>query len=271
MTYQVSNGTFVDGEHTLVKNNTLPINAMWAFNYYMAYPQNALEAAFISGAQQSNTSQQFADFMGQRFSETVLSMVAGITAESRNIAEQTRERLLVTRLPKAPFFALIVLNLVYALLGILLAIIALASQPRRTRNVQARLGIGGLAAALLEPTVDGNTLLGKARSSGIEAAFAERYNNEEHRDDGRVIISARGGNAVFEKVSGETVVANDKAESITGDSSLVSGNSRPIQLPEVDTNDLGPRNLQPEPVAAVVKRRPVAQWQPSPEEGNDAS
>ena len=207
--------------------------------------------------------------MRQQFSETVLSIVSGITVESRNIAEQTRERLLVTHLPKAPFFALIVLNLLYALRGVLLAIIALASQPRSTRNIQARLSIGGLVAPLLEPTGKGNTLPGKISNSGIESAFAEYYNDDKHHDDRRVIFSPKGGNTMFEKVSSQNIT-NDKVESVTGNSSQVSGGSPPRPLPDMETDMEASNNLQPEVFSAVVRRKPVAQRLYSPGEGTNA-
>ncbi|KAJ9602514.1 hypothetical protein H2200_013057 [Cladophialophora chaetospira] len=207
MKYKVINGTVMVESYT-PSNNTLPTNAVWTFGNYFAYTQNALQSAFISGAQQANTSQDFANFLGQRSSETLLSMAVGATAESSNLAEQTRERLLVTRLPKAPFFTLLGLNLLYALLGILLAVLALASQPRTTRNVQARLSIGGLVAALLEPHLPEHALASQKRNSGAEGAFAEYYNDDKHTDEGKVLVNPGADNAAFEKIFFDTVSAN---------------------------------------------------------------
>ena len=51
---------------------------------------------------------------------------------------------------KAPFFTLIALNCLYALIGIVLAVLALASKPRVVKPLQARLGVTGLVAALFE-------------------------------------------------------------------------------------------------------------------------
>lgn len=212
--YTMVNGSFAGGTTTPM-NDTLASNAIFTFNYYMSYTQNAMLAAFISGGAQSNTSQQFADFLAQRFSESTLSMVSGLAVAHPNLAEQTRERLLVTRLPKAPFFALIVLNLTYALLGIILAVLALASQPRTTRSVQARLSIGGIIAALLEPDVRVPPAASAGskpkRNTGIEGAFAEYYYDDGGgggekttkttlRDEGRVLVTDRGGNVAFEKI-----------------------------------------------------------------------
>lgn len=197
--YKVINGTVVVESYS-PSNNTLPSNSIWTFANYFAYTRTALESAFISGAQQANTSQQFANFVGQRTSEILLSMTVGATTPSQNVAEQTREHLLVTRLPKAPFFVLIILNLLYALLGIVLAVLALASQPRKTRNVQSRLTVGGLVAALLEAHLPEHVTSSGKSNSGIEGAFAEYYNDDKHKDEGRVLVSSGFGNTAFERI-----------------------------------------------------------------------
>ncbi|KAK5057838.1 hypothetical protein LTR84_011839 [Exophiala bonariae] len=196
--YNTVNGTVVNGTYT-ASNDTLTANIRWALGNVQAYSRNALESAWISGAQQVNTSQGLSDFFAQRFSETAMSMVVGITQPSLNIAERTREHLLVTRLPKAPFFTLIVLNLLYAVLGVLLAVVAVASQPRATRDVQARLSIAGLVAALFE--VDRSSSIGHPKSSpgGIEIAFAEY--REKNFTGPRVMVVARDGSHAFEKTT----------------------------------------------------------------------
>ncbi|OQV08900.1 hypothetical protein CLAIMM_13109 [Cladophialophora immunda] len=208
--YASIDGNVVGGNYT-VANDTLSNNMGWALLEARALAQNSLEAAFFSGAQQSNTSQAFADYFAQQFSRSALSMIAGITAGRLNAAEQTRQSRLVARLPKAPFFALITVNLLYALMGMVLAGVALASQPRKTREMQARLSVAGLVAALLEPDPgrrsSGST--GCASCSkrggrgGIETVFAEYYNDGGPRDeDSRVMLVASGpGNRVFEKIS----------------------------------------------------------------------
>ncbi|OAG40080.1 hypothetical protein AYO21_05761 [Fonsecaea monophora] len=217
----IDGGTVVDGNYTAA-NETLSNNVGWTLLQSRALVQNSLESAFFSGAQQVNTSQAFADYFSQQFSRSALSMIAGITAERLNGAEQTRQTRLVARLPKAPFFSLIVANLLYALLGICLAGVALASQPRKTRNMQARLSVAGLVAALLEPDRGGagRPCCGHKGPSntGIESVFAEYYSTHTHARDhalkhdhhSRVILVDSGtgtgtgtsiGNRVFEKIS----------------------------------------------------------------------
>ncbi|ETI26990.1 hypothetical protein G647_10089 [Cladophialophora carrionii CBS 160.54] len=236
--YKMINGSFAGGTTTPV-DGTLASNAVFTFIYYLSYTQNVMEGAFISGGVQSNNSEQFANFLAQRFSETTLSMVSGLTVASPNIAEQTRERLLVTRLPKAPFFVLIVLNLIYALLGIILAITALASQPRRSRSIQARLSIGGIIAAFLEPEVHEAASASKKSNSGIEGAFAEYYNDSELSDEGRVLVSDRVGNVGFEKIQPQT-----KVEISTRNNDEPVAHASPALLDEEPNTETEPTRLE---------------------------
>ncbi|OAP64018.1 hypothetical protein AYL99_03245 [Fonsecaea erecta] len=210
--YASIDGNVGEGNYSMA-NESLSNNVGWALLESRALVQNSLESAFFSGAQQVNTSQAFADYFAQQFSKSAVSMIAGITVGRRNVAEQTRRSRLVARLPKAPFFTLVVLNLLYALLGIMLAGMAIASQPRKTRDVQARLSIAGLVAALLEPNGAGRATRSKGRKSGgIESVFAEYYNGGQQHDDdhSRVILVEPGtGNGVFEKVSAQSRVSDD--------------------------------------------------------------
>jgi hypothetical protein len=66
----------------------------------------------------------------------------------KTLVEQTRN--LVARVPKAPLFILFGLDLLYAVVGIFLAVIAFSWKPRPTKNVQGWLNIAGLAAASFE-------------------------------------------------------------------------------------------------------------------------
>jgi hypothetical protein len=192
--YVSSNGTVASGSYTKAPNSTLTDSLSWALIYQKAILQNSMELELVSSAIQSNTSQQLANSFADSFSTTGLSMLVGATQPSTNLAEQRRETKLVTRLPKAPFFTLIILNLLYAVVGIILTAVAFLSQPRLTRNLQARLTTAGLVAALLEPT---GGPLSKKNNSGIESAFVEHHDTGKSSND-RVMIVDSGNNSVFE-------------------------------------------------------------------------
>lgn len=73
--------------------------------------------------------------------------------------------MLVTRIPPAPFFTLLILHVLYALSDLALSMWAFAVQTRTIRDVQARHSIAGLVANLREPK---NRLV---KGKGIEGLF----------------------------------------------------------------------------------------------------
>ena len=81
-----------------------------------------------------------------------MGISAGVFDTRINLAEQTRESILVTRVPKAPLFTLVALNCVYCVLGLVLAFMALASHPADVNDVRERLSIAGLTAFCFEGT-----------------------------------------------------------------------------------------------------------------------
>jgi hypothetical protein len=181
--FHAFNYNYVNG--SLLTANLTPANfsifnsIIWPFYYTSAYPINSLESAFIRGAQLSNTTQQVADYLAQHYSETALSLIAGIMSPRKTLAEQSREQLLVTRLPKAPLFTLLALNAMYVLVACMLASVAYTGQPRVVRDVQARLSITGLVAALLETGASPRPSASKDTSIG--SLFREYHGHTGHR------------------------------------------------------------------------------------------
>lgn len=256
--YTSINGTVSAGNYTKA-NATLTNNVGWTLLNARALTRNNLESAFISGAQETNTTAEFANFFAQEFSRSTISTLAGITADQTNAAEQVRETRLVTRLPKAPFFTLIVLNLLFALLGIILAIVALMSQPRKTRNMQARLSVAGLVAAMLEA----NTAPRSSGTRGIESMFAEYHNDSRGtQDPSRVMLvndTNGSGNRVFEKVSLDGSTAPGVAAPVA--TSRDPYNSIAFPPPEAgSTNNslTAQQNQQHRQPSPVVARKPVS-------------
>ena len=91
-------------------------------------PQDSIAASqfsIIDLAAFSDTTQSFAGKMALVYSQTTVGYSAGVFSPRTNAEEQTRETSLVARLPFAPFYTLIALNLSYAVGTIILAIVAL--------------------------------------------------------------------------------------------------------------------------------------------------
>ena len=82
-----------------------------------------VNGAIVAGF--SNTSQDLADKLALVYSQTALGFAVGSFIPRANIEEQTRESLLVARVPVAALYSLIILDLIYAAVGVVMAIFAL--------------------------------------------------------------------------------------------------------------------------------------------------
>ncbi|KAN0104362.1 hypothetical protein V8E51_010107 [Hyaloscypha variabilis] len=96
------------------------------------------------------TKDEFRESWTTGFSTMVLSLSASTISPRITIREQARISTLVARVPKAPLAVLILLTLLYATIGIILACIALQSRPDITKNIQGRLSVAGRAAKCFE-------------------------------------------------------------------------------------------------------------------------
>ncbi|KAJ5949991.1 hypothetical protein N7454_001575 [Penicillium verhagenii] len=109
---------------------------------------NLIQAASIAGL--GNSAQDIADQFALAYGQTALAVASGAFEPRVALVSQVREQFLVARVPKAPLFALIGVNLLLVILGIILAIIALIAVRGNTGEVQARMTIPALVASLFE-------------------------------------------------------------------------------------------------------------------------
>jgi hypothetical protein len=95
---------------------------------------------------------------------------------------QLRKASVITRLPKVALWLLVVANLVFALLGCILALLALRATSPEVHQVHVRLSTAGLAAQLFDPQ--------HARCEGKNdaALFREKNRDEKMGLDKRVGI-----------------------------------------------------------------------------------
>jgi hypothetical protein len=147
-------------------------------------------ANLAQSAAGEDTPRAFLDTWTTGFSEMVLGLCAGIMSPRANIMEQVRISTLVARVPKAPLLALVSLNLLYAVVGVVLAVIAAGTGPSETKNVQGRLSMAGLAAKCFEST---------GRCEGPAKEIQDLFAEKEFRDRDRrylkvsIVASDRGG------------------------------------------------------------------------------
>lgn len=149
LTYTMANGSLKDAVLTLSNGTAAGVIASPSANgYYIpALSVNAKIASF------SRSANDLATKWAALYSQMALALSTGVMSPRANILEQSRQEKLVARVPKAPLFVLCILNLLYAALGIVLAVYALVFTRvgSGTGAAVQRLTIPGLVADRFEP------------------------------------------------------------------------------------------------------------------------
>ena len=114
------------------------------------------------------------DKWGTSFSRITLGFAAGVMRPQPNVLEQHGTPILVARIPKAPLFTLIALNLVYAAAGIGIAVFAALSLDSQggVGAIRQRVSIPGLVAQFFEdenPRVNSKG----SETEGVKRLFIE--------------------------------------------------------------------------------------------------
>ena len=119
----------------------------------------------------SVSSQELANKWANSYSQIALGLSSGVFSSRSNTEEQILKEILVARIPKAPLFTLVGLNLVYAVVGIALALYAIFGSrlDDGSADVRERLTIPGVVAECFEES-------GGARDGTVKAEqlFVER-------------------------------------------------------------------------------------------------
>ena len=183
MIFSFRNGTVAGGSYTPA-NDTLSTGLGWAMSDYRGRSgfQSYLDSAVTGSAIACESAEDMAARFAQSYSEISMGIMAGIMTPRTTVEERVRQNVLVARVPKAPFFTLLALNLLYGSFGTLLGAWALSGKPRVVRDVQVRLSVAGLVSNLLEP--DGVP----HRGGGIEALFSDKRQKDAAPVDKRVAI-----------------------------------------------------------------------------------
>jgi hypothetical protein len=98
----------------------------------------------------SDTAQELADKIAIAYSQVSLAVGSNAVTPQPAPAVQERSSFLVSRVPAAPLFRLVIANLLFAALGICLASIGLATSGGDVTDIQARLTVAGLVADRFE-------------------------------------------------------------------------------------------------------------------------
>lgn len=170
--------TLYDVEYDLVEGNvtrltSTPSNTTVVNVFVPALEQTSFGKSSISSALQiasviAENAQDLADQFAIAYSKVALSIGAGSLVLTRAAAAQERSTILVAKVPKAPLFLLIVINLVFVVMGFVLAFMA-ARTPQEAHEVQSRFSIAGIVANMFEGEKAGRP------ADAVERLFGEYW------------------------------------------------------------------------------------------------
>lgn len=180
-TYTWVNGT-VTSFNTTLANSTL--GGIMSGPFGSDRVNAALQCA-ANFASAGNSSADIAETTATFMSHAVLSLSIGAISSRRNIIEQSRSRVLLTRVPIIPFYFLIALKALYVF-GIisLAAIIIIWSHPKDAGGVKSKFTIDGLVGTIFRedklhmPVLDNSEEVGnglqKREEREIKVALLKR-------------------------------------------------------------------------------------------------
>ncbi|KAJ4859704.1 hypothetical protein T069G_04692 [Trichoderma breve] len=180
-TYTWVNGT-VTSFNTTLANSTL--GGIMSGPFGSDRVNAALQCA-ANFASAGNSSADIAETTSAFMSHAVLSLSVGAISSRRNIMEQSRSRVLLTRVPIIPFYFLITLKALYVC-GIisLAAIIMIWSHPKEVAELRSQFTIDGLVGTIFRadkihmPLSENSEEMGnglqKSEESEIKVALLKR-------------------------------------------------------------------------------------------------
>ena len=148
LVYTYRNGTITDPVLSLANAS---MGGLIAAPMNEDFPLSNLEIATTVAAFSSNA-QQLADKWANSYSQIALGLSAGVMTPKPSSLEHRRTPILVARIPKAPLFSLITLNLIYVIIGLGLALYAMLTSDFAggAGAIRQRLTIPGLVAECFE-------------------------------------------------------------------------------------------------------------------------
>ncbi|KAJ9611093.1 hypothetical protein H2200_004276 [Cladophialophora chaetospira] len=149
VSYDWINGTIASFDYTATTNGSI---------IELAHGMQATGMPALSQAQSlaslSASAMALARSFANQHSENSLTLIGSVMSARANIAEATRENLLVAKMSSGAFGFLIGSNLLYVIFGFVLVIRAWQLDSPETRDMVARLSVEGLTAMAFEDTLE---------------------------------------------------------------------------------------------------------------------
>ena len=189
-TYSFDNGSFTNSNWTLM-NDTAGAIFAGASEQGQGSPQ--LQQGIRTAVAGANEVEDIASGFANAYDQTALSMVAGMLPGLPPTNVTQRITMQVTRIPRAPFLALMILDFTYAVIstGLFLAALIAIRRGDRVADAQARLSIEAVIAESFE-----NPAWGEDAKS-VDELFAERRGQRTRKI---AIVKRNGGGRRFKPV-----------------------------------------------------------------------
>lgn len=189
------NTTIYDAQYNLVNGTVTQLNATESnqtvanlFQSVLAWnalsTQEYMFPAINLAATDAGSAQNLANSIAAEFNKLWMGGASAVVSTAPALSVRTRDSVLVTRLPQAPFFCLLGANLLFVVLGLILTAIALVhGRGAEATEVASRLSLDGLVADRFlqqnwSPSKRVDALLdenGSCERIGIEATQDGRY------------------------------------------------------------------------------------------------
>ena len=179
VTFSLINGSFANintTQSTPQKASIVKAPMQVGFGQYHLYEAAALSAVA--------TNASLADTMAKAFSQTAMALASGPFDLDNNIVQRSRWSVRVTQVPKAPFWYLVVVCLVYAMFGMVMTVVAFyLRRVKEVREQHARLMVEW--GPVLEEQIEDKALeMVESRSASTTGEIlARRSDDRDDRDD----------------------------------------------------------------------------------------
>ena len=163
VTFSIINGSFFEFNHSISspqKASIVQAPLQVGFGQYHLY-----QAASLAVLANNDS---VAETMGKAFSQTGMALASGVFDFDHNIQQRFRWNVSVTKVPKAPFFYLVVVCLVYSVFGMVMTILALhLRRSPQVKDQQAKLMVEW-GPQLLQMDQDEGEKRGESRRSSSD-------------------------------------------------------------------------------------------------------
>jgi len=151
--YSSVNGTVSKFETQLSNNSVANIaqltSRLGIWPSFITPGYSSLLAA-VNLAVLSESSEQWTDQLALAYSKVAIAYFAGTVVATPALENQLRTTSIVSRIPAAPLWALVIANMLFVVMGIVLALFAMMASDVGNKDVQVRLSIAGLVADRFE-------------------------------------------------------------------------------------------------------------------------